>query len=115
VSRQRIHQRLRDHGTVHPLGAACEVIDIAERTFANLHVIRRDESRKGAGSYWVVACKCGSPPFSVTSYSLRKGITTRCVTCARKGVRVRDGKLHDNGTVAERDAKLVASDPTTYQ
>ncbi len=84
VSKQRIHQRLLHHGTVHPVAAACEVIDIAGRTFTNLRVIRRDQSRKGFGAYWVVACKCGSPPFSVRGYSLRKGITTRCVTCANK-------------------------------
>jgi hypothetical protein len=99
VSRQRIHQRLRDHGTVHPLAAACEVIDIAGHVYGVLRVLRRDHSRKCNSARWIVACKCGSAPFSALSNALRNGTTKRCITCSK----------------AARDAKLVASDLTTTQ
>ncbi|WP_052405920.1 hypothetical protein [Paraburkholderia heleia] len=56
--------------------------DLAGLVFGDLHVIRRDSTRKRV--YWIVACKCGSALFSAIADRLRNCETRRCATCARK-------------------------------
>jgi hypothetical protein len=73
--------------------------DLAGRTLGDLRVIRRDQSHPGPHIHWVVACKCGSAPFSVRSASLANGITTRCASCAFSGPRKRG--LYDGKTAHE--------------
>jgi len=51
--------------------------DLAGRVFSELTVIRRDQSAKGRGSYWICQCSCGASK-SIRQNSLITGATKSC-------------------------------------
>lgn len=53
------------------------LIDLTDKTFDKLKVIRRDESAKDGKTRWICQCECGNI-VSVLSDSLRKGKTKSC-------------------------------------
>lgn len=92
--------------------------DLNGSIFADLRVIGRDRERIEGPARWIVACKCGSAPFSVIAGSLRRGITTRCKGCSLAG-RIKASKdaavRYDGKTVAEWAAEYGVSLDAMYK
>ena len=81
------------------------LIDMTGQICGRLEVIKRDESRRDEGVYWLCRCNCGnSKLISVGGYALRKGITRSC-GCLQKE-RAREIKLID--LTNQRFGNLIA-------
>lgn len=59
------------------------IIDLTNKEFGRLTVVKRDGSTKDGRAKWLCKCSCGKE-VAVSSHQLRSGETTSC-GCARRG------------------------------
>ena len=73
-------------------GVMAKLIDLTNKTFDRLTVVRRGENTKQGGVRWICLCDCGNIA-CVSSSNLRRGITKSC-GCYSREVTSKIRKIH---------------------